>query len=242
MFDRFQKASWLALFAAPFLISASSGEGGAAPTVLTVSGQGYSSQASQVLTVNASSSSWSKYAGHAVRDNASVLDRLRDRLARNDIDPRDITSGGFRLSEARDPDDNDGDRDRGYQVSQQLVIFIRDPDAAGPVIDALVEAGADGINVGRSNGYGQVTTPETQKEAREAAVNDARQKAEDYADAFGMKIVRVATVGDGGVRMTGSPAPIARATAVDIDIPTQIDNGESAVLASVSVEFELAPR
>ncbi len=238
--DRIVKCGWLALFAAPMLVSATDVGGTAKDTVLSVSGVGYStSDGAEVFTIRAGSQTFSSYPARAMRDNASVLEKLREQLADKGIDKRDISTSNFQFSEGNDPDDND---DRGYIASQQLVVFVRNTDQAGAVIEALVEAGATDVSVFNSRGWwgGDRPPPAIEAAARKQAVADARKKADDYAAALGMRISRVVSVNDGGVRITGEPAPMARA--VTADVATKVDNGESAVIATVSMQFELAPK
>lgn len=233
------RIGWLLVFAVPILVSATASPNTGDPTRLSVSGQGYSAQSSETLTISASSSTVSQQPALAMRANAAVLERLRETLAKEGVSARDVTTRTFRFNRSRDPDDPRSSVEWGYEVRQELIVFVRDIDNAGPAIDALVEAGADGISIdNRRTFYGERLDPEVQSEARKAAVRDAQAKAADYAEALGMRISRVVSVNDGGVRMTGGPAPAARALA---DVETHIDNGERAVVASVNVQFELEP-
>lgn len=237
-----RKTGWLALFAAPLLIAATlSGDSveRSDGTILSVSGQGFASDSAETLTISAGASTFSKYPSRAVRDNAAILNKLRSSLASAGVAKRDISTSNYRFSKGRDPDDNDGDRDQGYIAQQQLVVFVRDPDQAGAVLDALVDIGATELSVNNGyRGYGEALDPAAQKQARKAAITDARSKATDYAAALGMRIKRVVSVRDGGVHMSGGPAPAARIAA---EVGTQIDNGERAVVASVGMEVELEP-
>ncbi len=239
--DRVLKSGWLMLFAAPVLISATSGDDGSKDTVLTVSGVGYgTAQGQDTFTVQAGSRTFATDPARAMRGNAEVLESLRDELADTGIDKRDISTANFQFGRGRDPEDDD-DRSMGYIASQQLVVFVRNPDQAGAVIEALVDAGATDVSVQNYRGWwgGDRPSPGVESAARKQAVADARKKADDYAAALGMRISRVVSVNDGGVRITGEPAPRASA-ALAVDVPTKIDNGESAVVASVSMQFELA--
>lgn len=236
------KYSWLALFAAPLLISATDATTTEQrQTVLSVSGVGYStSLGAEVFTISAGAKAFSRYPGRAIRDNAQVLERLREQLADKGIDRRDVSTTNFQFQRTRDPEDNDGDRDWGYQTSQQLVVFVRNTDQAGAVIEALVEAGADDVSVQNRRSWGSDRpSPEVEAAARKQAVLDARKKASDYAAALDMRISRIVSITDGGARITGEPPSAAARLSV---APTQIDNGQSAVVASVNMQFELARR
>lgn len=241
--NRIAKVGLLTLFAAPILISATnSGGNDSEYTVLSVSGVGHAThQGTEIFTVAAGSSTFSPYPARAIRDNAAVLSRLREQLKDEGIDQRDISTSNFQFARRRDPDDDDGDRDIGYLTSQQLVVFVRNPDQAGAVIEAMVAAGATDVAVNNRRTWGaDRPTPAAESAARKMAVADARKKANDYAEALGMRIRRIVSIGDGGARVSGEPAPLSRNELAES--ATQIDNGESAVIASVNMQFELAPK
>ena len=240
--DLVLKNGWLVLFAAPMLVSATGANEASKDTVLSVSGVGYAtSEGVEVFTIRAGSRTFSNYPARAMRDNAAVLDRLREQLADKGIDKRDVSSSNFEFREGRDPDDTD-DPARGYIASQQLVVFVRDTEQAGAVIEAVIEAGATDVSVRNSSGWwgSDRPPPAIEAAARKQAVADARKKADDYAAALGMRISRIVSVNDGGVRITGEPAPVTRTVAMES--ATQIDNGESAVVAAVNIQFELTPK
>ena len=241
-----QKLGWIALGAAPLLVAATvSGSnlpnGASDNTILTVAGEGYATSQSDYLTINAVAQNFSKYASRAVRDNAQTLDRFRKTLRAAGVADRDISTANFQFAAGHDPKDRDGERDQGYNVAHQLSVVVRNPDEAGKVLDALVEDGAENITIqNRRHYYGGQVDASSQKKARETAIKDGVAKARDYADALEMRIVRVVSVSDRGVRQTGEPAPMARVAVSAAE--THIEQGESAVVASVGMEIELAPR
>ena len=151
-----------------------------ATTRLTVSGEGYvtSSEArAQTITVNGSSEIFDFEALKAVERNAVLLEQLRTDLAGTGIGREDITTTQFRFERARNPDGIRRDREWGYRIRQEIQVTMTNADQAGPVIDALVTAGAENINLNnRNRGYSnQVISPEEQSKARKAAVDDARK-------------------------------------------------------------------
>lgn len=77
---------------------------------------------------------------------------------------------------------------RGYQVSQQMEVKIKDIAKAGDILTGLGTAGVNNVS-------GLSFTVEDEEaviaQAREAAINDARAKAAVLADSLDVKIVRV---------------------------------------------------
>lgn len=122
----------------------------------------------------------------------------------------------------------------GYSVSNQVDIVIRQIAKVGDILDRLVNAGATDIgnieflNSDRSKMLDQ---------AREAAVADARHKAELYARASGVSLGRVLTLTEEGV--DGAPVPLARASALR-ERAVPIASGENTLDARIIVEYEVA--
>lgn len=125
----------------------------------------------------------------------------------------------------------------GYQVSQQLLVKIRDLSKVGPLLTQAAQLGANQVQ-------GLVFTFDDpsglQQEARRKAIVDARQKAEDLAKSLGVSVVKVVSFSES----TGSnpiPMPMyayaaeakAQAPAPDIQV------GSSDLSARLSVTFEI---
>ena len=77
-------------------------------------------------------------------------------------------------------------------------------------------------------------------EARLKAIANGRARAELYARALGMRVVRLLSVSEAGGYAVPPPMPMyARAEAVSQDASTKIDPGEQKVQVSVAMSFEL---
>lgn len=90
----------------------------------------------------------------------------------------------------------------GYHVSSTLRVTIRDIDAAGDVLDAVVEAGANQVH-----GI-QFTVSDDkawQSQARELAVADAKARAGELADLSGVELGQVLSISE---VVGGSPVPM----------------------------------
>ena len=73
------------------------------------------------------------------------------------------------------------------------------------------------------------------RQARDAAVKDAIDRAQLYAKSAGVSLGRIMTISEGGTVM---PRPMFRAMAA-ADMSTPIAAGEETVSAQVSVTFEI---
>lgn len=124
----------------------------------------------------------------------------------------------------------------GYRVSNQVNVTIHQLAKVGEVLDRLVTAGATDVG----NVQFLVSDPSNAlDQAREAAVADARHKAELYARASGLNLGRVAWI-------TESPEFAPLATTLDGRMKSTamatvpIQPGENTFRASVTVGFDIA--
>jgi uncharacterized protein YggE len=124
----------------------------------------------------------------------------------------------------------------GYSVTNQVRVNIRQIGKVGHILDRLVAAGV--TNVG--NIAFLVTDPSKPlDQAREAAIADARRKAETYARASGVQLGKVTWITeDSGfappfAMRAGAPSGMAAAA-----VP--ISTGEDTLHARVTVAFEIA--
>jgi len=124
----------------------------------------------------------------------------------------------------------------GYSVSNRVRVKIRQIDQVGPVLDRLITAGATDLG----NVEFLVSDPSTAlDQAREAAIADARRKAEVYARASGIQLGRVEWITeDSGfgplVAMRSQAAPGATAASVPIA------SGEDTLRVRITVGFDIA--
>lgn len=238
--DRSTKLKLAFCVAIPVLLGAavSSEEAESPYTRLSLSGTGYASQTTEYVAVSAAAETFSTSASRAMSENASDMSRLRSRLGDLGVAKDDFRTANFNFQKGSDPDDNDGDRAQGFIVQHQLAIIVRDPDKSGPIMDALVDAGAKNLSVNRYYGYSQEVSPQALKDARARAIRDAQAKANDYAGALGMRVRRIVSINDQGGYAQDRPMPVPAAR---IDAAaTSIETRPTTVLASVSMVFELA--
>ncbi len=105
------------------------------------------------------------------------------------------------------------------------------------MLDALVAQGAnqiDGPNLSLDNPDAALD------EARADAVKRARARAELYAKAAGLRVVRIVSITENGENAGGPVRPVMlRAMAAEVAAPTSIAPGERDVTVNVSVRFLL---
>ena len=134
---------------------------------------------------------------------------------------------------------NSGMEITGYQAANQIDVTVRDMNKVGPVIDSGVGAGAN-----LSNGISFLLSDQNHgvNEALQAAVADARSKAETLAAAGDVQLGQVVTIVEGSSPSSVPPIYYERdAMAVaDGSVSTPIQPPTLETQVSVSVTWELA--
>lgn len=133
----------------------------------------------------------------------------------------------------------------GYRATNAVSIKQRELGDFGKVIDALVKAGANKVNGPK---FMLENSASTEDEARAGAIADARKRAEFYAAAAGLKVVRIVMIDEGrttGLSSSGGGTEFGfmQASAYDEYYePTPVSSGELVITGSIGMLFELAPQ
>jgi uncharacterized protein YggE len=173
----------------------------------------------------------------AIRQNAARMERVRSALRQAGVADKDIQTSSLSLNPEYHYEQNKAPRLTGYQASNQVSVRFRDIGDTGKILDALVAEGANQI----SGPSLTIDKPEEAlDEARLKAIANGRARADLYARALGMRVVRLLSVSEGGGYAVPPPMPMyARAEAASMDAQTKIDPGEQKVQVGVNMSFEL---
>lgn len=123
---------------------------------------------------------------------------------------------------------------RGYQLQNVVSVTVRNLDVLSDVLDNSVAAGATSIE-GVSFDIADRAAAEAQ--ARQAAVKDAKAKAQTLADGVGVRIVGVASMSESVSTPVWYDRSFAAAAGAKPDVSTPVLAGTSDVTISVSVAF-----
>jgi len=210
-------------------------------SLLTISADGRSSHTPDLAVFSAGVTSEGQTASTAMAANAAAMNRVIATLKQAGLADKAIQTSNLSLVPVYAAPRADGAQEMriiAYQANNTVYARTSEIKGFGKVLDALVAAGANQIN-GPSL---QLADPDAAyDEARLAAMKAARARAEIYARAAGLRVVRIISIGESG----GYPSPqpvFAKALALSADAPTPLAAGEVASQISVSVQFELAPR
>ena len=227
-------------------------------SLLTINAEGRSLRTPDLAVFTAGVTTQGKNAGEALGENARAMTRVIAELKRAGIAERDIQTSNLSINPIysnpeRDamliartsgqpyvplPPESQVQKIIGYSVSNNVSVRQRRLGDYGRVIDTLVTAGANQVN----GPAFQMDDPDPAlDEARLAAMKTARTRAELYARAAGLRVVRIVSISESGGYYAPPPAVFARAEAMSAPPPSPIQAGELQMTATVTVLFDLAP-
>jgi uncharacterized protein YggE len=204
-----------------------------APSI-TVIGSGAASGASDTAEVNAGVVTQAATASQAMSENGAAMEQVLKALTALGIADRDIHTTNVSVMPVRAPPQPGRQQPSpivGYEVTNQVHVKVRNLAALGRLLDTLVSRGANTLG---DIGFSIADPAPLLEQARTKAIADARQKAQVYAAAAGVKLGRVIFIRD---TAPGLPRPIAARVMSSAAVP--IAPGEQELEVSVSVTYAL---
>lgn len=206
------------------------------PRQISVSGEGRIAAVPDMATVQIGVNREAETASEALAAASEAARAMLEELAAAGIEPRDVQTSGLTLNPQWDhrPNREDGPRITGYMAANSVTVRVRDLADLGDVLDATVASGAN--NFGGLS-FGLAAPDALRAEARAAAVEDARGRAQDLADAAGVALGPVQSIEepDSGSR---PPSVMMRADmAMESAVP--VAPGEMEVSARVNMVFAI---
>ena len=207
-------------------------------TLLDITATGQVSRTPDIATIRAGVVTQAPTAAAALSENAARMTRVIQALKAAGIAERDIMTSSVGLSPQYRYQQNEAPVITGYQASNNVSVKFRDIAKSGAALDALVKAGANQID-GPSMSIDKPGA--ALDEARAEAVKTARTRAELYAKAAGLRVVRIVSINENGENDGGSPRPpVASMRAAKADMAeTPIVAGETELSVTLGVRFLL---
>jgi uncharacterized protein YggE len=159
---------------------------------------------------------------------SAVLDGVKSQ----GIDPKDISTTGVTLQ----PQYGDNSVITAYRANNSIAVKVRKLDVASGVITAIQTAGG---NTTRINSVNLSIEDDSQlvKDARARAFNDAKDRAEQYAQLSGLDLGKVISISETGAN-TPPPTPMPRYDSM-AEAAVPLEPGQQTVGFSVTVVWEL---
>ena len=200
---------------------------------ITVSGVGTSTVTPDAVRFFASVSVVAKSNKEALAGASKSATAVRGALRDNGIATKDIKTSSLTVYPEYNYSQDKGQELLGYRATQSFTVVIRKADNAGVVIDAVVTAGGDAVQINGVAPFLLNGAAATEK-AREAAVADAKARAKSYAKYLGVSLGRVISLTEVNAPVYNFPVMAKGVTSEDA---TQIDLGETEVTVTVTVRW-----
>lgn len=202
------------------------------PRTIAVTGTGRVSVAPDVADLRLGVTVTEQTVEAARAANARAMAGILGALRAAPIEDRDIQTSGLSLNPAYDYS-GPTPRLTGYTLTNTVAVTIRELGQVGPAIDGSLEAGATSLD---SIAFRVQDPTAAEQQARQAAVADARAKAEVLAAAAGVSLSRVESISEAGGAI---PYPAFRETAkmAMADASTPIETGSNEIVVTVAVTY-----
>jgi len=161
---------------------------------------------------------------------------VRAALVAAKIDKKDIATQSITVYPEYNYTQESGSKLIGYRSSQSFAIVIRNAANAGDIVDSVIAAGGDYLQI---NGVTPFVLDSTKaaESARAVAVKNAKSKAASYAKLLGVKLGKVTYIVE-NFAPTSYPVQSMLGKAEDA-MSTVVDLGQQDVTVSVTVRWAL---
>jgi len=167
---------------------------------------------------------------------AATSAAVRAALTTAKIDKKDIATQSITVYPEYNYTQELGSKLIGYRSSQSFAIVIRNAANAGDIVDSVIAAGGDNLQI---NGVTPFVLDSTKaaESARAVAVNNAKAKAASYAKLLGVKLGKVSFIVENNAP-TSYPVQTMLGKTQDA-MSTVVDLGQQDVTVSVTVRWAL---
>jgi len=198
--------------------------------LVTVTGEATVAAAPDMALIRIGVTSQGKNARAASDANAKEMTAVLAAISESGVAERDIQTTSLSLQPQYDPNKTGSARLIGFQANNQVTVKIRDIVQLPAILDRAISAGANEMS-----GIEFVVSNQSKllDKARTEAIEDARRKAELYANAAGMKVGRVMSISEEGAVAPPRTFQAMRAGAA------VVAPGEQTLRAVVTVSYEL---
>ena len=175
-------------------------------------------------------------ATEALRQNSDAMTRVIAAVRRAGIAAADVQTQGIGL----DPQYNYEGRQNGgppiftgYRATNTVSLRLHDVDRVGPILDALVTAGATNLS---GPNYTLENADALEQAARLRTIAKAQAQADAYARAAGFRVARLTSISEGGY---SGPRPMPTVSRVAMEAAPPTAPGRVRSEVSVNFTFDL---
>jgi uncharacterized protein YggE len=208
---------------------------GADPRTITVTGTGRVFVPPDLADLRLGVTITSPTARAAREESATVMNAVIASLKKLGIADLDLRTSIVSVSPAYDYSANaNPPRITGYTFTNLVAALIRDVNQVGEAIDAALTAGATNVD---QLAFRLEDPSDAERRAREAAVADARARANGLAASAGVSITGVAAIVESGAPVPYPMPHMEMAALKARDASTPVEAGEHEISVSVVVSY-----
>lgn len=202
---------------------------------LTVTGNGRAFLSPDIANISIGVHTENEDAAKAVASNNQQTQQVMDALGSFDIAPEDMQTTNFSIFPRQEYDNEGNLQGTTFVVDNTVFVTLRDIEQVGEVLDAAVQAGANSIS---GIQFDVQDRTEALSEARQAAVADAQQQAEELAQAAGVELGDIQSI-----NTSNSPAPLPQprvamqAEGVGGSVP--VSPGQLTLTVDVNIVYQI---
>jgi len=207
----------------------------AATRYITVSAQGTIKVTPDAVRLSATVSAVAATSKDALAAANKTAAAVRAALKAAKIDTKDISTQTVTVYPEYKYANDGTSTQIGYRGSQSFTIVIRAADTAGSVVDSLIAAGGDNLQINGATPF-VLDSTKSLDAARAAAVKSAKSKATSYASLIGVKLGKVNYLVENSAPTNYTPVMSVAKAESDA---TVIDLGQQDVTISITVQWAL---
>ena len=202
---------------------------------VTVKAQGSVKVTPDAVRISATASNIAATSKDALAATAKTSDAIRTVLKSANINTMDISTQNISVFPEYKYSNDGGSTLIGYRASQSFSIIVRAASTAGSVVDSMIAAGGDSVQVAGVSPF-VLDSAKAADAARAVAVKNAKSRALSYAKLLGVKLGKVNYLIEESAPV--SPSPIFATAKAESDA-TVVDLGQQEVSVSITVQWAL---
>jgi uncharacterized protein YggE len=203
------------------------------PPSISFSVTGSATLVPDAIKISASATTLNQSSTVALAKLSGAADAIRKVLEKNDVDAMDFSSANLSLYPEYSYTPSGTRNLLGYRASQNFEIKIKNVESAGTIIDQLVGATTNQIQINSISSY-VLDSTEGLKVARKDAMEKAQEKAEDYAKLSGKRLGKVLTISENTNDFGSQPLAMAKEAS-----GTSFDLGSTSLDVTLTISYEI---
>jgi uncharacterized protein YggE len=203
---------------------------------VTVNAEGVVQVTPDAVRINASVSLVAGTSAQALSKTSTAAAKVRAALVAKKIATKDIKTTSISVYPEYNYTQDKGSVQIGYRASQSFEVIVRNAASAGAVVDDVVAAAGDDVQIQGATPF-VLDSAKATASARAAAVANARAKAKSYAELLDVKLGKVTYLVENSSPVSYQPL-MGVAKSADTGA-TEIDLGNQDVTVSITIRWSL---